>query len=77
MSKAKTARKTAKKTTARRTIKTERIVALMRRPSGVTRKEVLKATGWKAVSMQQIAEKAHVKLRVDKKVTPFKYRVAK
>lgn len=75
-------KKTAKKSTARRTLrprqapvnKTAMIVALMKRKGGVTRDEVLEVTGWKAVSMQQVAEKAHVKLQVDTRQRPLVYR---
>ncbi len=63
--------------TARNGNKTAKIVALMQRAGGVTRAEVLKVTKWKAISMQQVAEKAGVKLRVDTKERPFKYRVVK
>ena len=71
-------RATSKKSTqAARGNKTAKIIAMLARPSGATREQVLKATGWKAISMQQVTEKAHVKLRVDKKVTPFVYRVIK
>lgn len=56
--------------------KTAVIVALMKRKDGVTRDQVLEATGWKAISMQQVAAKAHVRLKVDRKASPFVYRVA-
>lgn len=51
------------------------IVALMRKPGGVTREEVLAAMGWKAVSMQQQAEQAGVVLKVDKSSKPYRYMV--
>lgn len=55
--------------------KTAEIVSLMKRREGVTREEVLAVTGWKAVSMQQVADLAGVKLKVYDKIRPFKYRV--
>ncbi len=65
-----------KSTQAARGNKTAKIVALLKRKDGATREQVLKACGWKAISMQQVAEKAHVKLRVDRKARPFVYKVA-
>lgn len=64
-----------KSTDAARGNKTAKIIALLRRKDGATREQVLKATGWKAISMQQVTEKANVKLRVDRKVRPFVYKV--
>lgn len=55
--------------------KTAKVVSLMRRPVGVTRKQVLKVTGWKAVSMQAVAAQAGVKIKVSKE-RPFIYRAA-
>jgi hypothetical protein len=51
--------------------KTQKIVALMKRASGVTRDEVLKLTGWKAVSMQALATSAGVTLKVANKERPY------
>lgn len=51
------------------------IVALMRRPGGVTREEVLKAMGWQAVSMQQQAAQCGVELKIDKSRKPYRYSV--
>jgi hypothetical protein len=77
MTKAKkiTAKKAAPKTngTAHKA-KSEQIIKLMRRSSGVTRAEVLKLTSWGAVSMQAQAKAAGVKLKIDKSVRPFVYR---
>lgn len=47
------------------------ILALLAR--GCTRDEVLRVTGWQAVSMQQMAQSLGVGLRVDKSSKPFKY----
>jgi hypothetical protein len=48
----------------------------MRRPKGVTRKEVLALTEWSAVSMQQLATNAGVKLKLEKIAgKPTVYRV--
>jgi hypothetical protein len=41
---------------------------------GCTREQVLEATGWKAVSMQQQAAAAGFKLKVDESKKPFVYR---
>lgn len=67
----------AKKTrTPREGNKTAEVIALMKRAKGVTRAEVLELTGWKAVSMQQLAKSNGVKLKVDESERPFKYKVA-
>jgi hypothetical protein len=75
----KPAKKVAKKTAAKKPRsgdnKTAGVLALMRRAKGVTRAEVLELTGWKAVSMQQVAENAGVKLVVDESERPFKYKI--
>ena len=70
-SKAKTAKKTVK---TNGTVKNEQIIKLMRRTNGVTRAEVLELTGWAAVSMQQQAKAAGVRLKIDKSARPFRYR---
>lgn len=46
--------------------KTETIYKLLVRPKGCTRSDVLSATGWPAVSMQQRAEQMGLKLRLEK-----------
>jgi len=56
--------------------KTAKVIAMLKRPSGVTRTEVLKVTGWKAVSMQQVATNAGVKLKIDDSERPYRYRAA-
>jgi cytoskeletal protein RodZ len=71
--------KTAKKATAKRTKggtgKTAKVIAMLRN-GGCTRAQILKATGWKAVSVQQLAKSAGVKLKVSDE-RPFRYSVAK
>jgi hypothetical protein len=54
------------KTAKPRENKSAKIVAMLKRPSGVTRKAVLAATGWKAVSMQQMASNAGLTLKMEK-----------
>lgn len=51
------------------------IVAMLRKPGGVTREEILAATGWRAVSVQQQARQAGVVLKVDKSRNPYRYSV--
>jgi hypothetical protein len=46
---------------------------MLRRKNGVTRDEVLKETGWAAVSMQQQARAAGIKLKVDDSQLPYRY----
>ena len=53
--------------------KSARIAAMLRRPSGCTRDDVLKATGWMAVSMQQQARAAGIKLKINKEQRPYRY----
>jgi hypothetical protein len=72
----KTKAKKANGKAAKRQNKSAKIVTMLRRPGGVTREAVLAATGWKAVSMQQIAGNAGIKLKVDESKTPFVYRAA-
>ena len=55
--------------------KSAKVVEMMKKNCGVTRAQVLKATGWKAVSMQQLAKSAGVKLKVDESERPFRYSV--
>jgi hypothetical protein len=50
------------------------IMAMLRRANGCTREEVLKETGWSAVSFQQQAKAAGIKLKIDKSVRPFRYK---
>lgn len=68
--------KSGKSATSRAESKTSKVIALMQRASGVTREEVLKVTGWKAVSMQQVATNAGVKLKIDDSERPYRYRAA-
>jgi hypothetical protein len=51
-----------------------KVAGMLRRPGGCTREQVLKATKWSAVSMQQQAKAAGVKLKIDKSERPFTYR---
>jgi hypothetical protein len=81
-SKKTTTKKTAKRASAngkpatpRKESKSAKVVALLQRASGVTREEVLKVTGWKAVSMQALASNAGVKLKMEKvEGKPIRYR---
>jgi hypothetical protein len=50
-----------------------KIAELLKRKDGCTREEVLEATGWTAVSIQQQAKSAGLTLRVDKSRKPFRY----
>jgi hypothetical protein len=61
------------KTAKPRQNKLAKIVALLKRPSGCTRDDVLKATGWMAVSMQQQARAAGIKLKINKEQRPYRY----
>lgn len=70
------AKRTAAKGSPRKQSKTAKVILLMKRPNGCTREEVLKATGWRAVSMQQLAASAGVKLKIDDKERPYRYRAA-
>ncbi len=54
--------------------KTEIVAALLRRPEGCTTADVLKATGWPAVSMPAMAKAAGLTLRKEKnKGSPTQY----
>jgi hypothetical protein len=66
------AKKKVKKTSAKGGGKV--IIAMLRRANGCTREEVLKETGWSAVSFQQQAKAAGIKLKIDKSVRPFRYK---
>jgi hypothetical protein len=73
----KPAAKKAKKAGAKKVDnKTAQIIALMKRAKGVTRVEVLKVTGWKAISMQAIARSHGIKMKVDESSRPFHYKAA-
>lgn len=60
-----------KKTGPRADSMTSKIIAKLKN-GGITRAEVLKMTGWKAVSMQQLAGNAGVTLKKSEE-RPFKY----
>ena len=47
---------------------------MLRRANGCTREEVLRETGWSAVSFQQQAKAAGIKLKIDKSVRLFRYK---
>jgi len=63
-----------KSTKAKSSSKIAKVTALLRK--GCTREQVLKVTGWKAVSLQQMAAQAGVKLKIDKTERPFRYSAA-
>ena len=46
--------------------KTEIVAALLKRKAGCTRKQILNATEWPSVSVQQLAAAAGLKLRMEK-----------
>lgn len=51
------------------------VVAMLKSAKGCTRADILKKTGWKAVSVQQIAEGAGLKLKVSEE-RPFTYKAS-
>lgn len=53
--------------------KLEAVIGLLKRPEGCTTAEVLKLTGWPAVSMPQQARAAGLKLRKEKEGTVTRY----
>ena len=73
MTKAKAKKTPAKKANGKTTSKTAKVLAPRRRPTGCTR-ERLTATEWPSISMQAVAKAAGVKLRVDRKDRPYRYR---
>lgn len=70
------AKKTAKK--AKRTGSTisAQVIAMLKRKGGATREQILKVTGWKAISVQQVAAGQGVKLKINKDERPFHYMAA-
>ena len=46
--------------------KTAKVIALLQRPNGVTREQVLSMIDWQAISFQQVAKAAGVKLKLEK-----------
>jgi hypothetical protein len=76
VTKAKTKKTVAKKINGKSNkSKTQSALALLRRPKGATRVEILKALGWAAVSVQQLTANSGGKLKIDKSERPFTYRV--
>ncbi len=78
MAKAKKAKKTAKRTAPKKinggkSNKSARVVAMMRKAGGCTRKEILAATGWKAVSPATLAESSGFKIKIDSSERPYRY----
>jgi Protein of unknown function (DUF3489) len=65
---------TTKKANGKKETKAAKVVAMLKRASGCTREQVLEATGWKAVSMQQQATAAGLKLQIDDSEKPYRYR---
>ena len=51
-----------------------KIVTMLKK--GTTREALLKASGWKAISPQQIADGAGLRLKTNKEQRPFRYSVA-
>jgi len=49
---------------------------MLNRSEGCTREEILAATGWPSVSVQQCAKSLRLELVVDKTSRPFRYRAA-
>jgi hypothetical protein len=68
-----TAKKANGKAAKSRKNKSARIAAMLRRANGCTREEVLKETGWMAVSMQQQARAVGIKLKINKEQRPYRY----
>lgn len=73
--KKKAPKKTApKKASGARGEKTLKVLAMLQRKSGCTRKEILDATGWPTVSVQSMAKAGKLKLEVEKeKGKPMRY----
>ena len=69
--KSKTNGKAAKKP---RQNKSAKVITMLRRKGGVTRDQILKATGWKAVSPQAIARGLQVIVDIEQR--PYRYRIA-
>jgi hypothetical protein len=82
-SKSKAKKTTAKKTTNGKSAKaphenkTQKVIAMLKRPSGCTREQVLEVIKWKAISLQGVADKAGLKLKLEKvEGKPIVYRAA-
>jgi hypothetical protein len=59
----------------RKATMTAKIATMMARPTGTTREEVLKLTGWGGVSFQQMAAAVGKKVKIDSSTRPFRYRI--
>lgn len=70
------ARTSVKSKGTRKGTKLEKIVGLLKRPEGCTTKDVLRATGWPAVSLPQQAKAAGIKLKKEKDGKFTRYRAA-
>jgi hypothetical protein len=80
-----TAKTKAKKTTAKKTAtkkvnggksnKSAKVVAMMRKVGGTTREEILKVTGWKAVSPAAVAAGSGFKIKIDTSERPYRYTI--
>jgi len=69
------AKRTGKRTTApkaRRT-KISMVIAMLKRRQGCTNADILKATGWAAVSLPQMARQGKVKLVKEKQGNVSRY----
>jgi len=63
----------AKKAKAAPESKTAAVVAKLASKGGITRAEILAMTGWKAVSVQQVAKVAKLKLSTEKDGSVLRY----
>lgn len=72
-----TVKKSAKKAVTKRgTGKVAQVITMLRRKGGATRGQILKAIGWRAISVQQVAAGQGVKLKIDTSKRPFHYMAA-
>lgn len=71
----KAAKKGAVKKARSGNTKVSKVIAGLKSKAGITRAQILKMTGWKAVSVQQLATAAGLKLKVSDE-RPFVYRAA-
>jgi hypothetical protein len=71
--KTRAAPKAVKKVNGGKSNKSAKVVAMMRRANGVTRDEILKASGWKAVSPAAVAASSGFKIKIDTSEHPYRY----